>query len=170
VPLFRELGDEAALNIFTLGILAAVSALQLDFETAEQAAVEASTLGGPGWSATALIILGGMVLHPQGETDRAETVVKTGVVRAHERSMEVWTRTGLLFLGRIAAQRGRGEDAARLFGGCKPQLPPWAQHPRWWNYEPAVREALGDDAYDRISAAGAQEPLDDLVAWATSRT
>jgi predicted ATPase/DNA-binding SARP family transcriptional activator len=169
IPLLRELGDEAALNMFALGILSAVSALQLDFEAAEQAGMEASTLGGPGWSATALILLGGCVFHPRGEIERAETTLRTGLVRTHERSMEVWTRTGLLFLGRIAAQRGRWEHAARLFGGCRPQLPLWVQHPRWWNYEPAVREALGDEEYERISTAGAAEPLDDLVAWATGR-
>ena len=168
IPLLRELGDEAALNMFALGILASVAALQLDFETAERAAVETTTIGGPGWSATALINLGGFVLHPRGDTGRAEEVVKRGVVRVHERSMEVWVRTGLLFLGRVAAQRGRWEDAARLFGGCRPHLPPWSQHPRWWNYEPVVREALGDERYDEIAAAAAEEQLDDLVIWATA--
>ena len=103
----------------------------------------------------ALIILGGFVLHPRGEIDRAEMVTKQGIVRVHERSMEVWARTGLLILGRIAANRGRWKDAARLFGGCRPNLPPWAQHRRWWNYVATVRAALGAEHYDAIAAAAA---------------
>jgi tetratricopeptide (TPR) repeat protein len=165
-PLLRELGDDAGLNMFVLGVLAATAALQLDFDPAERVAIEASTLGGPGWSATALIILGGFVLHPRGDINRAEMVTRQGIVRAHERSMEVWARTGLLILGRIAANRGRWKDAARLFGGCQPNLPPWAQHRRWWNYVATVRAALGAEHYDAIAAAAAEEPLDALVAWA----
>ncbi len=165
-PLLRELRDDAGLNMFVLGVLAATAALQLDFDAAERAAIEASTLGGAGWSATALIILGGFVLHPRGETDRAEVVTKQGIVRVHERSMEVWTRTGLLLLGRIAASRGRWADAARLFGGCRVMLPPWARHRRWWNYESTVRAELGAERYEAIASAASTEPLDDLVAWA----
>jgi hypothetical protein len=78
----------------------------------------------------------------------------------------VWVRTGLLVLGRIAANRDRWEDAARLFGGCRPMLPPWARHRRWWNYEATVRDALGVEHYEEIAVAAANEPLDDLVAWA----
>jgi tetratricopeptide (TPR) repeat protein len=164
-PLLRELRDDAGLNMFVLGVLASTAALQLDFDSAELAALEASTLGGPGWSATALIVLGGFVLHPRGKIDRAEMVTKQGIVRVHERSMEVWARTGLLILGRIAANRGRWEDAARLFGGCRTVLPPWAQHRRWWNYEATVRDALGTERYEMIASAAAGEPIDDLVAW-----
>ncbi len=166
VPLLRELGDEAALNMFALGILASVAALQLDFETAELAAVEASTLGGPGWSATALIVLGAFVLFPRGDAERAESILKEGIVRVHERSMEPWVRTGLLGLGRIAATRQQWEAAARLFGGCRPHLPPWSQHRRWWNLERAVGDALGDDRYEEIATRAENESLDDLVAWA----
>jgi tetratricopeptide (TPR) repeat protein len=169
IPLFRRLGDDAALNLFGLGIFAAVSALQGDFEEAERAALEASTLGGPGWSATALILLGMFVLHPRGEIDRAERVIKAGIERVREHSMEVWVRSGLLGLGRLAAERGRWPEAARLLGGCTPALPPWALHRRWWTCEPAVRSALGADAFDRITAAAAAEPLDELAAWATGR-
>ena len=167
VPLFRRLGDETSLNVFGLGVYAAVSALQGHFDEAERAALEASTLGGPGWSATALILLGMFVLHPQGEIDRAERVIKAGVERVRERSMEVWVRSGLLGLGLIAADRGRWADAARLLGGCRPALPPWALHRRWLTCEPAVRSALGDERYDRIAAAAACEALDELAGWAT---
>ncbi len=167
IPLLRALGDEAALNMFALGILAGVASLQMDYGAAEEAAVEASTLGGPGWSATALIILGGFVLHPKGETARAESVVKAGLIRVHERSMDVWVRTALLLLSRIAAGKGDWEDSARLIGGCRSHLPPWAQHRRWWNHEPLVRAELGEDDYARITAIAAGEPLDRLVAWAT---
>jgi len=166
IPLFRELGDEAGLNMFALGILASVSALQLDFETAERAAVEASALGGPGWSATALIVLGSFVLLPSGDVERAEMVLKEGIARVHERSMEPWVRTALLALGRLAAGRQQWEAAARLFGGCRPHLPPWAQHRRWWNLEPVVRATLGDDRYREITMRAENEPLDDLVVWA----
>jgi hypothetical protein len=59
------------------------------------------------------------------------------------------------------------------------QFPSRPQQPRWfapirsgrrteggWNYEPAVIDALGEDIYRSIVAAVAEEPLDDLVAWA----
>jgi hypothetical protein len=75
-------------------------------------------------------------------------------------------RTALLALGRLAAGRQQWEAAARLFGGCRPHLPPWAQHRRWWNLEPVVQAALGDDRYREITMRAENEPLDDLVVWA----
>ncbi len=166
IPLFRELGDEAGLTMFGLGVLAATEALMLDFESAERHAVEASTIGGPGWSATGLIILGGYVLHPKGEIDRADLVTRRGLEQAHERSMEAWARPALLILGRIAVQRGQWEAAARYFGGSRPHLPPWGQHRRWWNLEPQVLAALGEDRYREIATDAGIEPLDSLVDWA----
>jgi len=166
IPLFRELGDEAGLTMFGLGVLAATEALMLDFESAERHAVEASTIGGPGWSATGLIVLGGYVLHPKGEIDRADLVTRRGLKQAHERSMEAWVRPALLILGRIAAQRGQWEAAARYFGGSRPHLPPWGQHRRWWNLEPQVRAALGEVRYREIATGAGIEPLDSLVGWA----
>ena len=166
IPLFRELGDDAGLTMFGLGVLGATEALMLDFESAERHATEASTSGGSGWSATGLIILGGYVLHGRGEIDRAELVTRRGLEQVHERSMEAWVRPALLILGRIAADRGQWEDAARYFGGCRPHLPPWGQHRRWWNFEPVVRSALGENRYWEIAARAENEPLDELVAWA----
>jgi predicted ATPase/DNA-binding SARP family transcriptional activator len=159
---FRRLRDPASLNVFGLGIAASVAALQGDFRTAEELATEATTLPGPGWSATAYVILGGWVLHPQGELERAEQVVRRGVELAHRMSMDPWVRNGLLFLSRIAATRAEWERAARLIGACRPQ-PPWGQHPRWWTHEPRVREALGDEVYTRLVERA--YPLDETVRW-----
>lgn len=161
---FRRLRDPASLNVFGLGIAASVAALQGDFRTAEQFATEATTLPGPGWSATAYVILGGWVLLPQGELERAEQVVRRGVELADRMSMEPWVRNGLLFLSRIAAARAEWERAARLIGACRPQ-PPWGRHPRWWTHEPQVREALGDEVYTRLVERAAACPLDEIVRW-----
>lgn len=169
VALFRAIGDESALNIAGLGLLASVAALQGDYEAAERHAVEATTLGGPGWAATALIILAGNVLHPMGEIDRAERSLLRGLTMAHERSIEIWTRTGLLMLGSIAGDRGQWERAARLHGASRRNLPPW-MHQAWSKTEAAIRQGLGDTNYERIAAAGESEDLDRLVLWAVAET
>jgi predicted ATPase len=163
---FRRLRDPASLNVFGLGIAASVAALQGDFRRAEALATEATTLPGPGWSATAYVILGGWVLHPQGEVERAEQVVRRGVELAFRMSMEPWVRNGLLFLSRIAATRAEWERAARLIGACRPQ-PPWGRHPRWWTHEPQVRAALGDEVYTRLVERAPMCPLDETVRWVT---
>jgi predicted ATPase/DNA-binding SARP family transcriptional activator len=163
---FRELRDTASLNIFGLGIAASIAALQGDYGAAEDYATEATTLPGPGWSATAFIILGGWVLHPLGELDRAERVVCRGIELAHQKSMEPWVRNGLLFLSRIAATRGDWERSARLIGACRPQ-PPFGRHPRWWTHESAAREALGEEAYTRLVEQATACSLDEVVDWVT---
>jgi predicted ATPase/DNA-binding SARP family transcriptional activator len=163
---FRELQDAASLNVFGLGIAAGIAALQQDYDAAESFATEATTLPGPGWSATAFIILGGWVLHPRGELERAERVVRRGVELAHQMSMQPWVRNGLLFLSRIDAARGDWEVAARLIGACRPQ-PPFGMHPRWWTHEPEVREALGEEAYTRLVEQATARPLDEIVGWVT---
>jgi predicted ATPase len=163
IPLFRAIGDDVALNMFGLGILGSIQAVKGNLEAAERTLAEASTSGGPGWSATALITMGTFVLIPRGELDRAEDVILTGLGRVYERSMEAWIRPALLMLARIAAEREEWETAARLFGACRPQLISWAHHPRYWVNEPRVRDALGTEAFDRLAALGAAEPVDDLV-------
>jgi predicted ATPase/DNA-binding SARP family transcriptional activator len=163
---FRELRDFASLNIFGLGIAASIAALQQDYESAEKLATEATTLPGPGWTATAYIILVGWVLHPHGELERAERVVLRGIELAHQMSMGPWVRNGLLFLSRISASRGEWERAAQLIGASRPQ-PPFGLHPRWWTHEPEVRSALGEVTFTRLVERAAARPLDEIVAWLT---
>jgi hypothetical protein len=160
---FRELQDLGGLKMYGLCIAAPVAALQGDFDAAERYATEAITLPGAAWTAAAYVILGGYVLHPGGDLDRAERVLVTGTRLAYETSNEVWMRTGLLFLARIAAEREEWEAAARLFGACRPNLPAWGQQARWWAAETPVREALGDAGFDRISAAGAAASAEEIV-------
>jgi tetratricopeptide (TPR) repeat protein len=76
IPLFEAIGDEVAQNMFGLGILLSVEGVQGKFDAAERHAAEAATLGGPGWSATALIAMGAFVLIPRGDLDRAEGIYK----------------------------------------------------------------------------------------------
>lgn len=168
-PLFRAIGDEAGLNMFCLGPLACVYAEMGDFEAAERATAEASSIGGPGWSATPLIAFAGWALLPRGELDRAEEVTLAALERVHERSMEAWTRPALLMLAGIAADRGDWEEAARLYGACRLHLPPWATRAEFWAGEDRVRSALGDEGYDRLALVGASEPLDAVVAGLLDR-
>jgi hypothetical protein len=163
----RVLRDPASLNLFGLGIAASTCALQGDLDAAERYAVEATTLPGPGWRATAYVILGGWVLHAKGETPRARATVIRGLGLAHQMSIEPWERHGLLMLARIAAGQHQWEEAARLFGAARPQ-PPWGQAPGWWLPEQAVRDALGADRFDVLSAAGAALPLDQWAALLTA--
>jgi tetratricopeptide (TPR) repeat protein len=164
IELFTAIGDDVARNMFGLGVLASVLAVKGDLDAAERVAIEASLYGGPGWSATALIVLGGFVLTPKGELDRAEEVILTGLERVHGRSIEAWVRPALLMLGRIAARRQRWEEAAWLLGVAKPNLTPWAQHRRFWGEEGLVRDALGEERYEQITTRAGAEELDDVVA------
>lgn len=163
----RVLRDAASLNIFGLGIAAGTCAMQGDLPTAERYAVEATTLPGLGWRATAYVILGGWVLHAKGETSRARAAVRRGVGLAHQMSLEPWERHGLLMLARIAAEEQQWEESARLFGAARPQ-PPWGQAPSWWLPEQVVRDALGADRFQALSAAGAALPLDQWAALVTA--
>ena len=163
----RQLRDPAGLNIFGLGIAAAICAQQGDLAAAERFAVEGTTLPGAGWRASAYVILGGWVLHPKGENQRAEDAVRRGVMLAHQVSMPLWVRHGLLMLARLAAQAERWEEAARLFGAAHPQ-PPWGQAPHWWLPEQAVRDALGADRFEALSATGAATPLDQWMEILTA--
>jgi hypothetical protein len=158
IPGLRTLRDPAALNLFGLGIAAATCAALGDLDAAERYAVEATALPGPGWRATAFIILGGWVLHARGERDRARAAVVRGVVLAHRMSLEPWARHGLLMLARLAADEERWEEAARLFGAAHPQ-PPWGLDPRWWAPEQRVREALGPERHEALTSVGAATPL-----------
>ncbi len=164
IELFAAIGDDVARNMFGLGVLAGVLAVKGDLDAAEAAAIEASLYGGPGWSATALIVLGGFVLIPKGQLDRAEDVILTGLERVYERSMEAWVRPALLMLGRIAARRRRWDEAAWLLGAARTNLTPWARHRRFWEDEDLVRDALGAERYDEIAQRAAMEPIDDVVA------
>ena len=166
---FRELQDVGGLKVYGLSIAAPVAALQGDLEAAERYATEAITLPGAAWTAAAYVILGGYVLHPGGDLDRAERVLVTGTRLAYETSNEIWMRTGLLFLARVAAAREDWETAARLFGACRPNLPAWGQQSRWWDAEADTRAALGDDAYERLASAGGAAPTEEIVAGITRR-
>jgi hypothetical protein len=108
------------------------------------------------------------VLHPRGDLDRAERVLIRGITLAYETSNEIWMRTGLLFLARVAAEREEWERAARLFGACRPNLPAWGQQPRWWTTEPLVRDALGDADFERLRDAGSDATVADIVGWITA--
>lgn len=163
----RQLRDPAGLNIFGLGIAAAICAQQGDLASAERFAVEGTTLPGAGWRASAYVILGGWVLHPKGENQRAEDAIRRGVTLAHQMSLPLWVRHGMLMLARLAAQEERWAEAARLFGAAHPQ-PPWGQAPHWWAPEQAVRDALGADRFDALSAAGAALPLDQWMEILTA--
>ena len=167
VTLFRALGDDSALNIFGLGLLAGVAGAQGDYEAAERHAIEATTLGGPSWSAAAFIILSTSALSPMGELDRAERAAARGLIMAHDRSMEFWIRAALLTLGGIAAGRGQWERAARLHGASRHFLPPW-MHEEWTITGTSIRRSLGDAEYERFAAAAAAEDLDRIVQWATA--
>ena len=163
----RLLRDPAGLNIFGLGIAAAICAQQGDLAAAERFAVEGTTLPGSGWRASAYVILGGWVLHPKGENQRAEDAIRRGVILAQQMSLPLWARHGMLMLARLAAQAERWEEAARLFGAAHPQ-PPWGQAPHWWAPEQAVRDALGADRFDALSATGAATPLDQWMEILTT--
>ncbi len=167
VTLFRAMGDESALCISGLVLQAGVAGMQGDFAAAERHAVEATTLGGPGWEAAALIVLAIHALHPMGQLDRAERALLEGLTRTHERSIEFWTRTGLLMLGRISAERGQWKRAARLHGAARGRLPAWSRTLGFWDSEPGIRAALDDTEYEAIAASGEAADLDELVRWAT---
>jgi predicted ATPase/DNA-binding SARP family transcriptional activator len=162
---FRALDDIGALKIYGLSIAAPSAALQGDLDAAERYATEAISLPGAAWTAAAYVILGGYVLLPRGEVERARHVLQRGTTLAFETSTEIWMRFGLLFLARMAADAGQWEPAARLFGACRPNLPAWGQQSRWWNAEPAVRSALGEDRFEHLAAQGAAAKPEVIMGW-----
>ncbi len=159
---FRALEDPASLNLFGLGIAAAICVQQGDLDRAEEYATEAATLPGPGWRATALIILGGWVLHARGERERAERLVLSGAQQARALSLEPWARHGCLMLARLAADRDDWERAAYLFGAAQPQ-PPWGQAPHWWARVEDAVDALGEERSRELMAAGSRASLVDVL-------
>ena len=161
----RSLGDYGGMKIYGLVTAGAAAALRGDYARAQRYATEAISLPGAAWTAAAYIILGGYTLAPQGELQRAGLVLERGTRMAYETGAEVWMRTGFLFLARLAADQGKWQTAARLFGACRPNLPAWGQQPRWWDREGDGRQALGDALYDRLQAAGTTAPLDEVLSW-----
>jgi tetratricopeptide (TPR) repeat protein len=162
---FRALYDIGALKIYGLSIAAPSAALQGDLDAAESYATEAIALPGAAWTAAAYVILGGYVLLPRGDTERARNVLQRGTTLALETSTEIWMRFGLLFLARMAADEERWEQAARLYGACRPNLPAWGQQPRWWTEEPGVRKALGEARFDLLATEGAAAGPDTIMEW-----
>jgi predicted ATPase/DNA-binding SARP family transcriptional activator len=166
---FRGLHDIGGLKIYGLSIAAPVAALQGDLGAAEEYATEAIALPGAAWTAAAYVILGGYVLLPRGDLDRARHVLERGTRTAYETSNEIWMRFGILFLASLAARDEDWERAAQLFGACRPNLPAWGQQPRWWTAEPLVREAVGEDRFERLAAEGAAAPPDVIMEWVDDR-
>jgi predicted ATPase/DNA-binding SARP family transcriptional activator len=166
---FRGLYDIGGLKIYGLSIAAPVAALQGDLDAAEEYATEAISLPGSAWTAAAYVILGGYVLWPRGDLDRARHVLERGTRTAYETSNEIWMRFGLLFLASLAAREEDWERAAWLFGACRPNLPAWGQQPRWWTAEPLVREAVGEDRFEQLAADGAAAPADVIMRCVDDR-
>lgn len=162
---FRGLADIGGLKIYGLSIAAPVAALQGDLDAAEEYATEAIVLPGAAWTAAAYVILGGYVLIPRGDLDRARHVLERGTRIAYETSNEIWMRFGILFLASLAARGEDWEQAARLFGACRPNLPAWGHQPRWWTAEPGVREAVGEDRFEQLAAEGAAAPPEAIMEW-----
>ena len=163
---FRLLQDPASLNLFGLGIAAAICTRLGELGKAEAYAVEAATLPGPGWRATALIILGGWVLHAAGDLDRAKRLVRQGALQTHAMSLEPWTRHGCLMLARILTDQGDHERAAVLFGAATPQ-PPWGADPMWWEPLDVLATSLGSGRLAELRQFGSQAPVGDLLTSLT---
>jgi len=142
-----------------------VAALQGDLDAAESYATEAIALPGAAWTAAAYVILGGYVLLPRGDLERADHVLVRGTTLAYETSNEIWMRFGILFLAQLAAEAEDWEQAARLFGGCRPNLPAWGHQSRWWTAEPRVREAVGEARFEQLSAEGATAAPEAIMEW-----
>jgi ATP/maltotriose-dependent transcriptional regulator MalT len=162
---FRGLQDIGGLKIYGLSIAAPVAALQGDLDAAEAYATEAIALPGAAWTAAAYVILGGYVLLPRGDLDRAGNVLERGTILAYETSNEIWMRFGILFLAHLAAEAKDWEEAARLYGACQPNLPAWGQQPRWWTAEPLVRQALGEARFEQLAAEGAAAAPEAIIEW-----
>ncbi len=161
----RSLHDFGGMKIYGLVTASTAASLRGDFVAAEDYATEAIALPGAAWTAAAYVVLGGYTLQPRGDLDRAGKVLARRTRLAYEAGAEVWMRTGFLFLARLAAARGLFEDAARLFGACRPNLPAWGQQPRWWDLESAVRTELGQTTCDRLEAAAATAPPAAVFEW-----
>jgi len=162
----RALGDYGGMKAYGLVTAGTAAALLGDYRASERYAAEAISIPGAlAWTAMAYITLGGYTLHPKGDLDRALVVLERGTRLAYETSTEIWVRTGLLFLARLASDRHDWELSAKLFGACRPNLPAWGRQDRWWGPERDVRRALGDEVFDRLRRFGETAELEVVIGW-----
>jgi hypothetical protein len=123
---------------------------------------------------TNLLMDDAILAYRRGEEPRSAEVVLTGLPRARALNARPDLMFALLLFAGIATGRGREEDAARWFGALHAAL---AADDQSLHLEPAVRpwhetnlaqtrQALGDDAFERLWAAGGRLSLEDALAEA----
>jgi predicted ATPase/class 3 adenylate cyclase/DNA-binding CsgD family transcriptional regulator len=144
-------------------------------EAAESAAVEARATGeriGNRFMATKARLTLGRLAAARGEWTPAREHVLAQLDACVEGGHATYVPGCLDALAEVAAGLGADEDAVRLFAAAEraraeigiARVPPEAEH--WAAIDAALREALGQEAYEAARAEGAELSTADALEWA----
>jgi hypothetical protein len=128
------------------------------------------------WCSSYLYLLQSLVLFLDGEADRARSTALLGLAMKHRLRDQLGTAFALGTQAFIAAGQGRHERAAWLLGAGGPL---WEEVGHRYVGAPVfgalheltertTREAIGDDRYSELHAAGVAAPRDYAIARALS--
>jgi predicted ATPase len=128
------------------------------------------------WCSSYLYLVQSLVLFQRGQADRAKSTGLLGLAMKHRIRDQLGTACALGTQAFIAASQGRHERAAWLLGASGPQ---WEQVGRQYVGVPVfgalhevaermAREAISDDRYSELHAAGMAAPPDYAIARALS--
>jgi predicted ATPase len=177
LELQRESGNEGETGtvLSNLGILAIHDeewehAAELYGESLDVFARSGDTLG----MARAMLNLSDVRLHTR-ELDDARSLLEQALKMFEQLGMRWDIAYVIENLGGVAAYAGRAEQAARLFGAAdqlrddlNAPLPPGEQV-AYNRYVAEAREALGDEAFERLRSEGRAMSLEEAVDFALGR-
>ena len=158
----RAVGETEAASL-ALHNLQCLAWLQGELQTSQQRAEEALALAraeGWDWVIPSILVNYGLATADSRDFDRAESFLRQGLELGHARG-NLWdVGTALEGLARVRAGTGRARQATKLFGvaaALRDEIGiPQSNTDRAY-YEPfltALREELGDDAFDAVWSEG----------------
>jgi tetratricopeptide (TPR) repeat protein len=149
--LYRELGDRTSEVVLALTPLCIIELGRGNLPAAEGFALDAIAVS-DFWEGSALSVLGDVRL-AQGDPVAAGAVLRRALERSLDVGLENWFRVNTRRLSVLAAETGRYEDAARLWGASTVSIPAWGDG-IGREVVGRIHEQLGDD-FDRFVAEGA---------------
>lgn len=165
LTLYRELGDTGSQIVMTP--LSGIALKQGDLGAAERYAVDTAAIAaGTGWEATALVNLAEVLL-AKGDVEGAEATLRRGLVRALDAGLENWFRIALRDLARVAVLNDEPQQAARLIGASRRNMPQYGLDPTIYeSVETECRKTLDESAYTGCTEEGYRSTHEQLLNMA----
>jgi predicted ATPase/DNA-binding CsgD family transcriptional regulator len=172
VPLVE--GRDGYITSWALGLLAEAHRLLADGAaeaTALQAQASGERIGNPLLRTLPCLTLSRLAA-ARGDWTAAQGHALAHLDACAEGGHATYVPSCLDALGEVAAGLHAHQDAVRLFAAAQRaraeigvvRIPPEAEH--WAAIDTALREALGEDAYDAARDQGAQLTIEDALEWA----